>query len=170
MDHNAWDKMAEFVVPFNSRSTWDRKSTRERKSKTVWPGKACKIRGLHRKGLATFWKGEKHVRILLSERANTVRTFWPRLNRGWKAVENLLINCTCAAATAHQPRLKQPKRGLIRALFQLHINHGWNNRKGVWPAHYFNCTSTAVETTEKGFGLRIISTAHQPRLKQLKQL
>jgi len=49
---------------------------------------------------------------------------------------------------------------LARALFQLHINRGRNNQIGIWPAHYSNCISTAVEATEKGFGPHIISTGH----------
>jgi len=88
-----------------------------------------------------------------------------------------------------QPHLKQPGRGLACALFQLHINRDWNNQKGVWPAHYFNCISTAVDvqlnqpSNNSSWDNRFLSvqlfqqefthfpvvyTGNQPRLKQLK--
>jgi len=40
--HDVWNEMAESIVPLK---TSQKKFSKERKSKTVWPGKACGIQG-----------------------------------------------------------------------------------------------------------------------------
>jgi len=105
---------------------------------------SCKLHLFHLPG---YWLSTRFI--------GCFNSIWFNQEGVWPAH---YFNCTSTAvettekgfgpriiSTAHQLRLKQLKRGLARALFQLHINRGWNNWKGVWPAHYFNCTSTAVD-------------------------